>query len=143
MGSATETPLGRSRYWPIYEAAEELGLPIAVHPGSVGAGICPPQTGAGHPTTFFETHVGTAAHYVDQVVSLVTEGVFVEHPDLECVFLEGGFTWVPSVMWRLDRYWHGVRADGVGPNGVPGLPDLDEAPSEYIREHCYTGRRNY
>jgi hypothetical protein len=30
-------------------------------------------------------------------------------------------------MWRLDRYWRGVRADGVDPNGAPGLPDLNVA----------------
>jgi predicted TIM-barrel fold metal-dependent hydrolase len=139
MGSATETPLGRERYWPIYEAAEELDLPVAVHPGSVGAGICPPQTGAGHPTTFFETHVGTAAHYVDQLVSLVARGTFVEYPDLDYVFLEGGFTWAPSAMWRMDNYWEAARSRVADPETVPGIPDLDARPSEYVREHCYFG----
>jgi hypothetical protein len=58
----------------------------------------PPQTGASHPTTFVETHVGTAAHYIDQIVSLISEGVFLNFPDLEYVFPEGGFTWAPPAM---------------------------------------------
>jgi predicted TIM-barrel fold metal-dependent hydrolase len=138
MGSATETPLGRQRYWPIYEAAEEMGLPVAVHPGSVGAGICPPQTGAGHPTTFFETHVGTAAHYVDQLVSLVAEGVFVAYPDLEWVFLEGGFTWVPSAMWRMDNNWQRLQGQSNA-NTATRMADLEKPPSKYVRKHCYFG----
>jgi predicted TIM-barrel fold metal-dependent hydrolase len=139
MGSASETPYGRKRYWPIYEACEEMGLPMAVHPGSVGAGICPPQSGAGHPTTFFETHVGTAAHYADQVVSLIAEGVFLEFPDLEYVFLEGGFTWVPSAMWRMDNYWERARSMGTATDTATGLAALEAPPSGYVREHCYFG----
>src|SRR6202161_773536 len=39
--SRTVEPLGQRRYWPIYEAAEEAGLPIGVH----AFGFC------GHPIT--------------------------------------------------------------------------------------------
>jgi predicted TIM-barrel fold metal-dependent hydrolase len=130
MGSATEHPFGRQFYWPIYEACEEMGLPMAVHPGSVGHGICPPPTGAGYPTTFFESHVDAACHYISNLVSLVAEGVFVEYPDFEWVFLEGGFTWAPSAMWRMDQNWE---------RGKEEVPHLEKPPSEYVREHCYFG----
>jgi len=130
MGSATETPFGRKRYWPIYEACEEMGLPMAVHPGSAGNGICPPRSGSGFASTFFEKHVAAATHYVSELVSLVSEGVFEEYPEFEWVWLEGGFTWVPSVMWRMDRNWNRNHDD---------VPYLEKPPSEYIREQNYFG----
>ena len=130
MASATEFPLGREFYWPIYEAAVEHDLPVAVHPGSVGNGICPPKNGAGYPSTFFEGHVTAGNHYISQVVSLVGNGTFVEYPDLDFVFLEGGFGWVADIMWRMDHYWEHLR---------PEVPYLEKPPSEYVRENCYFG----
>ena len=40
-------PLGRRRYWPIYEAAQSLGLPLGIHVGGYG-GHAP--TGSGWPS---------------------------------------------------------------------------------------------
>ena len=31
MLSRTGEPIGRKRYWPIYEAAVEAGLPVGIH----------------------------------------------------------------------------------------------------------------
>lgn len=39
MPSATPMALGRRFFDPIYEAASELGLPVAVHPGFEGVGV--------------------------------------------------------------------------------------------------------
>ena len=38
MGSATESPLGRRQYHPIYEACARHNLPLALHLGGEGAG---------------------------------------------------------------------------------------------------------
>jgi len=129
-GSATEAPLGREFYWPIYEAAVEHDLPVAVHPGSVGNGICPPGSGAGHPSTFFEGHVTAGNHYTSQLISLVGNGAFAEYPNLDFVFLEGGFGWAATMMWRMDHYWETLK---------PEVPYLKKPPSEYVRENCYFG----
>src|SRR5258705_5815242 len=48
-------PLGRRRYWPIYERAEALDLPLGIHVGGYGGprpprGGPPPHYGHGHPT---------------------------------------------------------------------------------------------
>jgi predicted TIM-barrel fold metal-dependent hydrolase len=42
--------------------------------------------------------------------------------------MEGGFGWLPSVMWRLDKDWKGMRHE---------VPWVDRRPSEYIREHFH------
>ncbi len=130
MGSSTEAPLGREFYWPIYEAAVEHDLPVAIHPGSEGRGISNTASGAGSQSTFFEYHVTLACNYVSQLVSLVGNGTFAEFPDLDFAFLEGGFTWVGPVMWRMDHYWEHLQ---------PEVPYLERPPSEYVRENCYFG----
>ncbi|MDQ3398496.1 MAG: amidohydrolase, partial [Deinococcota bacterium] len=111
---------------PIYEAAAEHGLPVAIHPGSEGVGVSAPPTAAGYPSSYFEWHTGLVGSYLAHLVSLVTEGVFQKFPTLKFVMLEGGVFWLPSLMWRLDKNWKGLRQT---------TPWLDRLPSEIIGEH--------
>ena len=123
--SRTHEPLGRRKYWPIYEAAAEHGLPVGMHFGAQGGW---PITGVGHPSFYIEYHAGQAASFQDQVISLVAEGVFERFPGLKFVLIEGGFGWLPPLMWRLDRAYGKLKAE---------VPHLQRPPSEYIREHFW------
>lgn len=116
-------PLGRSWYWPIYEAAERHGLPLAVHPfGSFHH----PNTPAGWASTYAEEYAAQAQLFHAQVVSLVCQGVFTRHPGLRVLLLESGVSWLPPLMWRFDKDWKGLRHD---------TPWVDRPPSAVIREH--------
>jgi predicted TIM-barrel fold metal-dependent hydrolase len=125
MCSATRIPYGQKFYWPIYEAAQEMGLPVALHPGTEGRGI---SNGfiAGPPSTYLEWHTNLSQNYMGQIVSLVCEGVFEKFPRLMLVAKEGGLAWIPGVLWRLDKNWKGLRSS------VPWLRGL---PSETIIKH--------
>ena len=119
-------PYGRKQFWPIYEAAEAMELPVAIHPGTEGRGTARPPTGAGYPSRYLEWHTVLPANYIGHVTSLLTEGVFVEYPDLRFVCIEGGLAWVPHLMWRLDKNWKALRVQ---------TPWLERPPSEYLQEH--------
>ncbi len=104
----TSEPLGRRRYWPIYEAAEERGLPIAIHVGGYGGH---PVTSSGWPSYYIEDQNGVAQACLTTIASLVFEGVFERFPKLKFLVIEGGFAWLPSLSWRLDKHWRRLRSE--------------------------------
>jgi predicted TIM-barrel fold metal-dependent hydrolase len=124
MLARSREPLGHPNYWPIYEAATEHGLPVTVHVG----GALNPITGAGWPSYAYEQHVAFVQAYQAQIISLIHSAVFDRFPSLQIVFEEGGFAWVPALMWRLDRAWRLMREQ---------VPHLRVPPSEVIREHFW------
>jgi uncharacterized protein len=106
----TNILMGQRHYYPIYEAAAEIGLPITIHPNS-GEGIfrtSPPLAG-GTPTYYVEWHTGLSQVFQANVISLLCHGVFERFPRLKVVVTEGGLGWVPDVIWRLDKNVKGLR----------------------------------
>ncbi len=118
-------PLGRKRYWPIYEAAQECDLPLGLHPAANGAH---PSTGSGWPTFYMQEHYAFGTNMHGNLVSMVFEGVFERFPRLKVALIESGFTWIPAMCWRMDRHWERMRHE---------VPHLKRPPSEYVREHFW------
>jgi predicted TIM-barrel fold metal-dependent hydrolase len=121
----TQEPLGRRKYWKLYEAAVRHGLPIGIHFGGTGGG---PLTGAGWPSHYIEDHGGMPQAFQAQVISLVCEGVFEHFPELKFVLIEGGFAWLPPLAWRLERSWRLLKEE---------VPYLRRTPLEVIHEHFW------
>jgi predicted TIM-barrel fold metal-dependent hydrolase len=120
------TLLGRERFYPIYEAAQEAALPIITHPtGAEGTYVGAAEISGGIPSTYAERNVSNASIAMSNVCSLVYEGVFERFPRLTVVFIEWGFTWVPSLVWRMDKKWRELRVE---------IPWVRRPPSEYVFE---------
>jgi predicted TIM-barrel fold metal-dependent hydrolase len=125
MVARTAEPLGRRKYWPIYEAACKHDLPVAFHFGGSGGG---PITGAGWPSYYYEDHCGMPAAFEAQLISYVYEGVFERFPTLRLVLIEGGFGWMGPLCWRMDRAYKQLKDE---------VPHLKRLPSEYVRDHVW------
>ena len=126
MPSAGRMPYGQRYFHPIYAAAVEHGLPVVIHPGTEGVGLSGAPTNVGYPTSYFEWHTGLVCSYIAHLTSLVTEGVFTKFPGLTFVMLEGGVSWLPPLLWRMDKNWKALRMT---------TPWVDRLPSEIVTEH--------
>jgi predicted TIM-barrel fold metal-dependent hydrolase len=119
--------MGRSQLFPIYEAAERLGLPIILHPtGAEGNLSEAPRLAGGLPDTYPERHGLLLQPGQAILASMIFGGVFDAFPKLQLVLSEYGVTWAPPLIWRMDRAWE---------QGDRELAGLKRAPSEYVAEN--------
>lgn len=118
----TARPLGRRNFWPLYEAAVKHNLPLGIHAGSE---LRNPPTALGWPSYYLEDYVANAQAFQVQLTSLFTEGVFNKFPSLKIVMLESGWTWLPALLWRMTKYWYGLRME---------VPWADRSPTEVVRD---------
>lgn len=123
--SRTNEALGRRKYWPIYEAAVEAGLPVGIHVFGYSGWA---STSTGHASYYIEEMTEHAASCSAMVTSMIMEGLFEHLPTLKIVVIESGFAWVPSLGWRLDRNWKKLKFE---------TPFLKKAPSEYLRSNFW------
>jgi uncharacterized protein len=116
-------PFGSRKYWPMYAAAAEAGLPVAFHTGGYTG-----HRGAGWPSFYLEEHAAYGTVMQTLLTSLVCEGTFAAIPKLKVVLTEGGALWAAPLRWRLDDAWSQLRDE---------VPELDRLPSEYIDDHVW------
>jgi uncharacterized protein len=121
--------LGDRRFDPIYQAAQELGFPLSVHPqtGHDGQYGVSGVMGAGSERMEKYSYVHVTAFPFELMIALmhmIGEGVFDRFPSLKVAFMEGGCGWLPFWMERLDEHQEKLR---------PQWPDLQRKPSEIIR----------
>jgi len=134
-GEGLKTHLGAKMYWPIYEEAEKLNCSLAVHVGSLH------HLGMDTFSTFYPVHaVGHPVGIMIQAAAMLSHGVFERFPNLRVGFLEGGATWVPFFMDRLDRSYHKVHMQVDLSGEVLGGPKLGEKASDYFKKHMQEGR---
>ena len=90
------SPLGDEAFWPLYDEAQRLGVPLAVH----GA----PSLGLGFDFNRSVTYANVLEHPVAvmiQLASMFLNGVFDEFPNLRVAYLEANTVWLPYMMDRM------------------------------------------
>jgi predicted TIM-barrel fold metal-dependent hydrolase len=114
---------GRSYYWPIFAAAEKHDLPVGLHAGSMFRYA---PTSNGWPSHYLHDYVAQSQTFEDQLLSMVSEGLFSRFPSLRVVLLESGVSWLPSFLWRAVKTWRGVRAE---------VPWVKQPPATIVSNH--------
>ena len=118
----TGKTFGDEFFYPIFEAAEKHGMPIALH-GAPSRGL-----GFDHFTEFAKVHaLEHPFPLMIQLTDIIFSGVFDRFPNLRIAFLEGGCGWVPFMMDRLDYEYDSLF-------GTQIRERLKKRPSDYMRE---------
>ena len=98
------TQLDQPHFAPLWETAQDLGLPVAIH----HAGAAMPPWGLGlfeMGDNWFLQHA--AANPLEQmraIATVVGGGVMERYPQLQVAFLEAGCGWLPYWLDRLDEH---------------------------------------
>lgn len=119
-------PYGKPQFIPIWEAAADYGLPVAVRVTG-GIGIEFPTTPTGHPRSYSHYATFMPLNYFYHLSSLIAEGVFERIPKLKFVFADGGIDVLAPLIWRMDTIWFASREM---------TPWLSKAPSRYLKDHA-------
>jgi predicted TIM-barrel fold metal-dependent hydrolase len=116
--------MGNRHYHPIYEAAQDLGLPILIHhTGTEGGFPTAVSFAGGIPSTYIERHTAFPEIAIANVNRLVFEGNFIRFPGLKLLAAEFGFSWLPHFLWRMDQNWRQFRKE---------VPWIQSPPSEIV-----------
>lgn len=123
----TQEPYGRPHFKPLWRAASDAGLPVAVHV-EMGLGITHPPTPSGTTRTYSHHASYLAMTYVWHLMNMIAEGVFEEFQDLKVIWADGAADILTPFIWRMDTF---------------GRPHLEQTPwaplipSAYLPEHVY------
>jgi predicted TIM-barrel fold metal-dependent hydrolase len=123
MPVRSDRPYGNRIWHPVLGAIAAHDLVMGLHWGGTSDG---PPSPTGWPSWFVEEYAAEQQVYMAQLTSLIGEGAFQAVPGLRVAVGEIGFAWLPSLMWRLQKEWKGLRRD---------IPWVREPPADLIRRH--------
>ncbi len=128
ISAGVDRPLGDPMYYPIYEAAQELDIMIAIHAG-----------GPGHRLDFLDRAImartlGHPTSQMNQMTHMMFSGVFDKFPDVRFSFMEAGISWAIFTLERMEESYDQWSFE---------VPELTKRPKEHmtggqIFYHCET-----
>jgi len=120
--------LDSKKYWPIFETAESLDVPIFLHPNTPNPSMIEPYTDYGFalagPTW------GFAAEVALHTMRLIYSGVFDRYPNLKIILGhlgEGIIFWLYRIDFSFKKPWMEEEI----------RPTIKRLPSEYIRQNFF------
>lgn len=125
LPAVTNRQYGDPQYRPIFEAAARNDLVVSLHHGTWT------KTNFGYPRNFVEWWTLAAPGVaINQLTSLICNGVFDKFPTLKVVLPEAGVAWVPWFIWRMDESYLELKAE---------IPWVKRKPGDHMRESVRIG----
>ncbi len=122
----TPLPIAHAYYKPILKAIQEMDLTLAFHLWQPSI-LTHSSTPIGNPALYLEWKTQSGLPLISQMLNMILNGVFVEFPDLRCVLLEGGYSWLIYFKHRMDQLYKSFRQEAAW---------LTEKPSYYLMRNC-------
>lgn len=121
-------PLSHEWWFPVYEAAERHGIPVAFHSSFPALAHGFPSQQRWHTIFAQDKVISHPFSHMWNLTKMIYEGIPERFPGLNFVIQEAGIGWIPYWRMRLDRY-----AMGLGEE----MPMLTKLPGEYIDDQFY------
>ena len=120
--------LDNEKFWPIFEAAEALDVPIYIHPTGPSKGLVKPLLERGLDGAIYGFSVEVGMHLLRIIIS----GALDRFPKLQIMVGHVGES-LPFSLYRLD-YMHGAS---VRSGRYATMPPLKQKISDYFRQNVY------
>ena len=120
--------LDDSKFWPIFEAAEHLNVPVYIHPTTPPKSMIGPFIERGLDGAIFGFAVETGLH----LLRIIVNGVFDRFPKLRIVAGHLG-EGLPYWLFRID-FMHRAM---VKANRYASVQKLQKQPSDYVKENMW------
>jgi predicted TIM-barrel fold metal-dependent hydrolase len=134
----TRTKLGfmsEEANWPVWEAAENLGIPVYMHPALPPKAVVDayyadlgPLLGLGMQTALWGWHVDTGMH----TIRMILRGVFDRFPKLQVIVGHMGEA-IPFMLGRLEERFAGI-AEAMPPGWVT---PFEKPVRQYFRDNVH------
>jgi 5-carboxyvanillate decarboxylase len=122
--------LDDQKFWPIFEAAEALRVPVYIHPNTPPPAMIGPFIERGLDGAIFGFAVETGLH----ILRIIVSGVFDRFPNLTIIIGHLG-EGLPYWLSRIDF----MHSRMVAANRYASVRKLERKPSDYVRENiCVT-----
>jgi len=120
--------LDDERFWPIFEAAEALDVPVYIHPQTPPKSMIEPFLARGLDGAIYGFGVETGLH----MLRLIISGVFDRFPKLRVVVGHLG-EGIPYWLFRIDYFHRSI----VATRRYESVKPLERKPSDYLRENFF------
>ena len=122
--------LDNQKYWPIFEMAQKLDVPIYIHPFMLSSDMIKPYLGyPGLAAAMLGFSAQTSLH----AMRLILSGVFDKYTNLKIILGHLGEA-LPFWLWRIDSRWLEEQND---PSASTYYKNLQKRPSQYFKDHFY------
>jgi 5-carboxyvanillate decarboxylase len=128
--------LDAQKFWPIFETAERLGVPIYLHPKEPTPDMIKPYMT--YPALAGKIW-GYAADAGLHAMRLIARGLFDKYPKLQIILVHGG-EGLPALMWRMGMNSESSQPskDGAPAFGPPARGLIcKKQPGDYVKENFY------
>ncbi len=120
--------LDDEKFWPLFEAAESLGVPVYLHPQTPPPSMIKPLLESGLDGAIYGFAVETGMH----LLRIIMSGVFDRFPKLKLVVGHLGEA-IPYWLFRVDFFHRGIVSTGR----YERLKPLKLKPSDYMKRNVY------
>ena len=127
-GHTLGTYLDDPKYWPVFEAAEALGVPIYLHPNMPSAQMIQPFLSRALDAAVYGFACDTGLH----ALRLLVSGIFDRFPNLQIILGHCGEA-LPYWLYRIDFMHTRISTTGRHPNVQP----LKRRAWDYLCDNFY------